>query len=80
MEATMFVAAAKFIAKFVAVGIAAATVSWLCGADPHTAAHITFWTQVVWLIAREIPSGVWLAIGEAFAEMVPWILIANIDL
>jgi hypothetical protein len=27
-----------------------------------------------------IPGKVWLALGEAFAEMMPWIMIANIDL
>jgi hypothetical protein len=27
-----------------------------------------------------IPGKAWLGIGEAFAEMMPWIMIANIDL
>jgi hypothetical protein len=27
-----------------------------------------------------IPAKAWLALGEGFAEMMPWLMIANIDL
>jgi hypothetical protein len=32
------------------------------------------------MVLRLIPGKVWLAIGEGFAEMMPWIFITNIDL
>jgi len=44
------------------------------------AADVTFGVHVAWMIPRLIPGDVWLTIGEAFAEMMPWIFIANIDL
>jgi hypothetical protein len=34
----------------------------------------------VYALAKLVPGRVWLAIGEACAEMLPWIMIANIDL
>jgi hypothetical protein len=76
----MFAQIAKFATKFMAVGGAAMIICWLCGADGATAADITFWTQMAWIVLRQIPARVWLALGEAFCEMMPWIMLANIDL
>jgi hypothetical protein len=71
---------AKFAIKFVAVGFAATVIAVLFGADGATAADITFWAQMTWIALRQIPGRVWLALGEALAEMLPWIMLANIDL
>jgi hypothetical protein len=52
----------------------------LSGSTALPAADVTFGVQVAWMVLRLIPGKVWLAIGEGFAEMMPWIFIANIDL
>jgi hypothetical protein len=66
--------------RFCIISAVAAIVSYAIGLDGAAAADVTFSVQVAWMVLRLIPGKVWLAIGEGFAEMMPWIFIANIDL
>jgi hypothetical protein len=34
---------------------------------------------MVWVVLRQVPGKAWLALGEGLGEMMPWIMIANID-
>jgi hypothetical protein len=70
----------KFIAKFAAIGFVIAVVGAVLGLDGATAADIGFGFQMAWVVLRLIPGKAWLAIGEGFVEMTPWIFIASIDL
>jgi hypothetical protein len=60
----------KFISKFCIVGAIAALFSYAIGLDGAAAADVTFGVQVAWIVLRLIPCKAWLAIGEAFAEMM----------
>jgi hypothetical protein len=71
----MFERIAKFTAKFCIVGGLIAIVCYIVGATPETAAHMTLWGQMTWVVARLIPGRVWLAIGEGLADVMPWIFI-----
>jgi hypothetical protein len=55
---------------------------WLGFVLFDTTAGIEFQMAFVagYAIVKLVPGRVWLAIGEGLAEMMPWIMIANIDL
>jgi hypothetical protein len=38
---------------------------------------VTFGVQVAWIVLRLVPGRVWLAIGEGFAEIMPWLFIST---
>jgi hypothetical protein len=63
----------RFLAKFAIIGAIAAIFSYAIGLDGASAADVTFGVQLAWIMLRLIPGNAWLAIGEAFAEMMPLI-------
>jgi hypothetical protein len=59
------------------------SVAWLIGwvlFDAETANLVQMGTAAVYGLVRFVPGKAWLAIGEFCAEMMPWLLIANLDI
>jgi hypothetical protein len=69
----------KFLAKFFIIGAIAATASYAIGLDGAAAADVTFSVQMAWMVLRLVPGKAWLAVGEAFCDMLPWIMISTLS-